>query len=303
MSSWHSYPKIYNVGHAALTDFLTEDIASVEEKVDGSQFSFGIFGNEIKIRSKGVEMSVDAPEKMFNKAVEWVKNNSQKLHEGWTYRAEYLQKPKHNTLAYERTPECHLIIFDINSGEESYLRYEDKKIEANRIGLECVPLLWQGKGNRLTAANLKELLDNNSVLGGQKIEGVVIKDYTKFGKDKKVLMGKHVSEAFKEIHSGDWKERNPGRADIIQLLINKYKTPARWDKSIQHLKEKGQLENSPRDIGKLIKEAQKDMLSECQEDIKNELFNHFRNDIIRGTVGGLPEYYKNKLLESQFKNE
>jgi len=37
VNSWHSYPKIYALGHAAIIELLDGEI-SVEEKVDGSQF-------------------------------------------------------------------------------------------------------------------------------------------------------------------------------------------------------------------------------------------------------------------------
>ena len=37
-----SYPKIYSLGHAAILDLLDGRVI-VEEKVDGSQFSFGLF--------------------------------------------------------------------------------------------------------------------------------------------------------------------------------------------------------------------------------------------------------------------
>ena len=40
--SWHSFPSVYAVGHAALADLFLDDVI-VEEKVDGSQFSFGLF--------------------------------------------------------------------------------------------------------------------------------------------------------------------------------------------------------------------------------------------------------------------
>ncbi len=40
-ASWHSYPKIYGLGHKAITELLSDNVM-VEEKIDGSQFSFGI---------------------------------------------------------------------------------------------------------------------------------------------------------------------------------------------------------------------------------------------------------------------
>ena len=42
--------------------------------------------------------------------------------------------------------------------------------------------------------------------------------------------------------------RNPNRGDMIALLIQELTTPARWQKAVQHLREDGKLEGSPRDI-------------------------------------------------------
>ncbi len=299
MSSWHSFPKVWALGHGAITELLY-DAVLVEEKVDGSQFSWGKFNGELKIRSKNQEMLLDAPEKMFSKAVETVIALKDRLIDGWTYRAEYLEKPKHNVLAYDRIPDKHLILFDVNPGEEQYLDRAAKEAEAKRLGLEVVPCLFQGKVS--TASELERLLGTVSILGGQKIEGFVIKNYQRFGRDKKVLMGKFVSENFKEKHKQDWKEGNPSQNDIIQLLVNTYRTPARWDKAIQHLRENGKIEDSPKDIGKVIKEVPKDLLAECGEEIKDTLFRWAFPDLVRGVNRGVAEYYKEKLFKKQFEN-
>ena len=140
----NSYPSVYQVGHAAIANLFDGEV-QIEEKVDGSQFSFGIVDGEILCKSKNVRFSPDMANKMFNKAVETVLELTPLLKDGWQYRCEYLQKPKQNTLCYERTPKSYLILFDINTGLESYMSYEDKKAEAERIGLECVPLLYRGK--------------------------------------------------------------------------------------------------------------------------------------------------------------
>lgn len=299
-TSWHSYPRLYAMGHNAVTDIF-EDEVTIEEKVDGSQFSFGKFNGELKIRSKGVEMNIHAPEKMFNKAAATVLELADKLQEGWTYRAEYLQKPKHNTLAYERTPNMHLIVFDVNTGDETYLSYEDKKIECDRLGLEVVPLLFKGRVNNHQF--ILELMDRVSVLGLQKIEGVVVKNYTRFGLDRKALMAKHVSEAFKEVHHRDWDERNPGPSDIIDQITLRLRTPARWEKAVQHLKEQGKLTNTPKDIGALMKEIVSDTLAEEQGWITEKLHSWAMDKVKRGLNRGVPEWYKNRLLESQFENK
>lgn len=301
VSSWHSYPKIYNVGHGAVRDLMNGPV-SIEEKIDGSQFSFGKFNGVLQFRSKGVQIYADSVEGMFVHAVKTVQELAPLLTDGYTYRAEYLQKPKHNTLAYSRLPSKHLIIFDINDAEESYLDYDTKKSEAERIGLEVVPQLAVGTNLRLE--DLQALLQRDSVLGGQKIEGFVIKQASKdlkFGADKKALMAKYVSEAFKELHSGDWKERNPLQNDIIVILTNTLRTPARWEKAVQHLRERGELTNSPKDIGNLMKEVVNDTFAEELAMIQDKLSEWALPKIQRGIVGGLAQWYKDRLLASQFE--
>jgi hypothetical protein len=301
-NSWHSYPSIYALGHRYITDLLLDPVL-VEEKIDGSQFSFGVFtgdnGPFLRCRSKGCELNIIAPDNMFKRGVEVAQALQDKLHVGWTYRAEYLMKPKHNALAYDRIPKDHIIIFDINDGHESYLSYEQKAEEAARLGLEVVPKMYEGRIEDIQ--HFRSLLDTVSCLGGQKIEGVVIKNYSRFGLDKKVLLGKFVSEAFKEVHAREWKAANPTQNDIVQQLVESLKTPARWNKAIQHLREAGQLEDSPRDIGLLIKEIPADIEKEETDYIKQKLFDWAWPHIRRGVVGGMPEWYKEQLLKKQFE--
>lgn len=299
MTSWHSYPKVYNLGHDAIKDLLIDPPHTlvVQEKIDGSQFSFGRFGEEIKRRSKGHELPEEGYEKMFTQAVTTTRTIGPHLREGWTYRAEFLQKPKHNVLAYDRVPNGHLILFDINTAEEAYVSQGVIEAEAQRLGIEAVP---EFKVDVFDMVSLERLLLNTSILGGQKIEGFVIKNYGRFAKDGHALMGKFVSEAYKEIHKSDWKERNPGKKDVIQGLIDSLRTPARWQKAVQHMKEAGKLEDSPKDIGLLIKAAQQDILEECKPEIESVLMKFALPQILRGVTAGLPEWYKKQLAEKQF---
>lgn len=305
MTSWHSYPSIFALGHRYVADLLLDPVL-VEEKVDGSQFSFGVFTDEtgvkfVRCRSKGADINVIAPEGMFKKGVEWVQANQDNLVTGWTYRGEYLMKPKHNTLVYDRVPNNNIILFDINVAEETYLPYDLKLEEAQRIGLEVVPRVFEG--HVTDVQHFRGFLDTTSCLGGQKIEGVVVKNYARFGQDKKVLLGKFVSEAFKEVHGKEWKASNPGKQDVVLALIASLKTPARWDKAIQHLREAGVIEDSPKDIGLLMKEVPADVEKEETEYIKQKLYEWAWPQIRRGVTGGLPEYYKQLLLAKQFETE
>jgi hypothetical protein len=167
-----------------------------------------------------------------------------------------------------------------------------------QLGLSAIV---QPGGNVTEAGSLIDLLDRTSILGGQKIEGIVIKNYNRFGMDKKVLMGKFVSEKYKEVHAGAWRESNPTKTDIIQSLIVAYRTPTRWNKAIQHLRESGGLDGSPKDIGGLIKEVQNDVKAECKEEIMSALFGYAWPQIQRGIVSGLPQWYKDELMKNQFE--
>jgi len=94
-TSWHSYPNIFALGHRYIKDLFLDNVL-IEEKVDGSQFSFGKFlidgKEELKCRSKGCQINVEFPEKMFSCAISSVKEIFNNLKIGWTYRGEYLSK-------------------------------------------------------------------------------------------------------------------------------------------------------------------------------------------------------------------
>ena len=102
MAKIGGYSKVYAIGHHAIQGLLEADVL-VEETVDGSQFSFANLDGELVCRSRGKDIILDAPEKMFTKAIEVITElyATHQLHEGWVYRAEYLSKPKHNVITYD----------------------------------------------------------------------------------------------------------------------------------------------------------------------------------------------------------
>jgi hypothetical protein len=293
-----SYSSIFTFGHKATQGLIGEEVV-VEEKVDGSQFSFGrTESGTLVARSKGVELNMDAPDGMFAKAVEYVKSIGDLIPRGMVFRGEYLQKPKHNTLAYDRTPKNYIILFDVMHAGECYQPRSIKEQWAATLGLELVPELFHGILNNPGAdLQLKAMLDRVSILGGQKIEGVVIKpaNYSVFGYDKKLLIAKVVSEEFKEVHDKSWKAGNPKQGDILERLVGSYVTPARWNKAIQHLKESGQLVGEMKDLALLMKEVPADLKKECEDEIKQVLFNWAWPQLSRRATNGFPEYYRESL--------
>jgi hypothetical protein len=283
-----NYANIYAVGSRSIENLFDGPVV-IEEKIDGSQIAFGILGGELQVRSKNKQFVLSAPDKMFSKAVTIIEGLD--LHPGWTYRGEYLQKPRHSNLKYDRVPANHIIGFDIETEPGIYLSPEFKRDEFLRIGLETVPVFHQGEFRSLDM--LAKFLESTSVLGGTKIEGVVVKNYNVIAWGS-IAMGKYVAHEFEEVYHTTKVVVNE---DILEKVIVKYKTEARWNKAVQHIKEDGELLNDTSDIGKLMAEVSKDILKECTEDIKDMLFKLFWKNIQRGVTTGLADWYKQKLAE------
>lgn len=296
----HSYPKVWSLAHREVAELIKEPCI-VEEKIDGSQFSFGIRdavqGSPIYFRSKGAVIDEGDPPDIFKAAVREVRRIHEfiGLHPGWTYRGEALKGKGHNSLRYDREPANHVVIWDIDQGEENLLGWDDKYIEAARLGYEISPILYEGI---VTLDILTELLKRPPMLGGKMIEGVVIKrtrDNTIYGRDGKVLVGKYVSDGFKEVHASNPEYKKTSKKDIVSLIAAQYSTEARWNKVVQHLAEEGMLLNAPQDIPNILKGLQEDIREESLDEIKDTLLKYYWKDISKKLVKNVPRWYIDRL--------
>ena len=154
-----SYTKVLTLGVQGTERALVGNVI-VQEKVDGSQFAFGISHGEIGCRSHHQQIDMDNPG-MFGLAVEHVRSISETLRydigdeEAWFY-CEYLQKPKHNTLAYERTPKNHLVLFDATHNGTWFTRLA---LEAwgREAAIDVIPELSCGEVTISSLANLLKM--------------------------------------------------------------------------------------------------------------------------------------------------
>lgn len=296
-----SYGKVWALGHRVVQDLFTHGPVVLQEKMDGSQFSFMVDDeDELHMRSKGAEIFAGQPDKLFKKAVDTVVrlHGEGKLRKGWIYRAEAITNPRHNVLTYSRIPAGGLILFDVEDGPGAHFAPAYLSLIAKDMGLESVPCF----GEQIVSSpnDLREFLDRESCLGGPKIEGVVAKAYGRFTFDGHLMMGKYVSEAFKEKHKREFKN-DGGKADILQSITESLCTEARFQKAIQHLREAGTLTQSPKDIGPLMAELNRDVEEEEKDWIKEKLYEHFRKPVLRGVTKGFPQWYKEQLLKLQFE--
>lgn len=292
-----AYPKLHNFGPRATLN--ADDQYVVEEKVDGSQFSFGVIDGVLRMRSKGAQIDIDHPPAIFLPAVQTVQvlHVGKQLRPGFVYRAEAVCKPKHNALTYSRTPNGGLVIFDIEDEQGNTLSYHDKKINAQAMGLEVVPALYLGPAP--SVEEFGELLQSTSFLGGVQIEGLVFKavepSFMVYGGQAMRYIVKYVREDFKEINGKNWKAENPGKKEALAAVISQLATEARWVKAVRHLEDEGLLEDSPRDIGKLVAEIQRDVLADSTE-VGDLLVKAFAKEIGKGVTAGFAQWYKDQLV-------
>lgn len=294
-----SFPKVWAIGQPHIKDIFDGDIV-LEEKVDGSQFGGGVFNGELFCRSKGVKGIQDNPPDMFRPTVDHIKSVQDKLIPGTMYWGEAIKDKKHNTLTYSRVPRGYLVLFAAQYPDGSFAGREDLEQMAYDLKCEVVPCFYRGKWE-CEPTEIFQYLEKESFLGGPKVEGVVVKNYNKDymlgGQYFPFMAGKYVSEKFKEKHSVNWKRENTGKGRF-EVLCENYRNERRWEKAVQHLAEEGRLEHSPRDIGELIKEIKRDIIEEEKEEIKEELWKIFSDQLIRNSVKGAAEWYKERLVDN-----
>jgi RNA ligase len=295
VSEISSYGKVYACGNQWVSGVFIGPVV-VQEKVDGSQFSFCVDNGELHCRSRNVAMTDQVYEKMFAPVVHAVSSIIELLNPRYIYRGEFLASPKHHAVKYVETPPLYVILFDIEMKDspQTFLTPEQVREEADLLGLLAVPTYYEG--NVPNAEFLLPFLNNTPILGGEFIEGIVIKNYGVPGTDGKIMKAKLVRDDFKEIQGKEWRKMNPTGKDVAAEIADALCTPARWNKAIQHLEEDGKLTNSPQDIGELLKAINADILEEETENIKEVLFKHYWRQISKGATRGFPEWYKRKLM-------
>jgi len=305
------FPKIFHIGEDMISN-LFKGTVEISEKIDGSQWSFGINEDgETIMRSKGQDLTYQVVPKMFEKAQEQVERiipilKKEELN-NIVFYCEFLNGPSHNVLKYERVPKNNLYLFGVKTGEGvgSFISNYKKLWEyADMLDVERVNILYTGEIK--DTKELNSLLENNSILGLEKVEGIVVKNYNepacKGGYMCPISMGKYVRESFKERHKSEWRGTHTSKGRL-EIFFDSFRSEARWEKATQHLRDNDELENVPRDIGKLMKEIEKDLIEEEAENIKEELYKIFIGDITRMARRGAPEWYKQRLLEKGFIDE
>ena len=296
MSGVPPYNHIFTLG-ARGTENILDDYVYVQEKVDGSQFRWGVTAEgELVFASKSVPINPDCPPGMFKEAVEHIVRRFAEVGciEDVFFYGEVLQRPRHNVLKYDDTPLNHIVLFDVYNPLNG--EYEPHNVDywASWWDIDSIPVLAQGMFVNMEVLN--GLLETESYLGGQKIEGVVIKNY-----NQKVFMNNAMHYLYAKLVRQEFKEHMQGKREAttketIESLVAGYRTEARWQKAVIHLREQGLLSHDPKDIGPLIKEVLNDIDLE-KDDITDFVMKRVMSMIHKEATKGFPEWYKRQLME------
>lgn len=294
--------------------FRNAERIRVDEKIDGSQISFGIAPEgEVRtaqgkqapenefltkptlwIRSRSRFLDLENPDKMFAAAVESIRAREKLLRPGYTYMGEYLNRPKHNVLAYERVPEGNIVLFDVAvlwEGDDLqcwiFMSLEELQAHAEIVELECVQSADLPFNGTLPGADYFKA----SMLGGIP-EGVVVKAWT----EKERVIAKIVSEQFKEVKGDRTSRTQANPQDELPIrFANRFCPPARFVKAVQRMKENGEWNEAMSDIPRLRQLVTEDLVGECGEQMRDELFEMFRRKIIGASLQPLAAWYEQYL--------
>ena len=293
------YSSIQQLGSKYATKIF-EGAVVVQEKVDGSQFSFANVDGKLLCRSKNQPVGLGGnAEGMFARAVRTAQRifDTGTLPDGMVVRCECLDKPRQNIINYNHVPIGNIIVYDIEVRDRSgdYLRPPELERQAKEWGLEVVPVFaWGEFSHHIFHTNLTSWLDRESVLGGAKIEGIVVKNYLVKDHEDNILMCKYVSERFKERMDPEYRTKQTGT--VIEKILSEFNREAIWAKAVQHLRDSEVLVGANKDIGNIIKETLEDFERENGDEIKERIVKEYFKVIKTEIVRGLPEWYKQSLL-------
>lgn len=284
----------------------------IEEKIDGSQLSMLVNVNN-KLEFYNKQKIATENNSAFAKAIIMLKftyDTKGILNPNYIYHGESVCKIKHNVNVYERTPANYFILFDIyDIVSESYLSPEDKISEADRIGLDIIPILYYNSNPEqnpyVKCEDLIKQIELGSIpscLGGTP-EGIVLKHHA-FNQNGKIVSTKlkYVTDIFKERHLTKQPKSDLSADDFLIHLGTSFCTEARFQKSVQHLSEDNKINlDQPKksDIDKIIVELNADFDKEYKEEIMLRLWVEFSPQIKKLARENAGVWFTNNYLSEK----
>lgn len=301
------YPKVLSLGQPLIADIFSHPV-EISEKIDGSQCRIHLTDDLVQCGSKNV---TPADEKMFRIAHQqaeriWNERIWRTHGSDVTLFAEFLNKEKHNVLAYDRVPLNNLYLFGAISDDKHLQTSELIELAAD-LQIES-PNIFASQKIVESQVDIEEFLELQSVLGDIKVEGVVIKQYNEtypallastqafFGYP---MAGKLVRDDFKERLNKEWSGKKQ-RETPLAKVATEFFTDARFHKAIQHLEDEGKITYEMSDLKDIIPEFYNDLVDEEHDEIVKLAMMDFWRQLKRKSDNFAVQEWKKYLIEQQF---
>ncbi len=229
------YPKIHTLGSVENKGILDE-IVVCQSKIDGANFRCQVEGDHLIYGSHHQLLINPSPEKWiairsYEKAF---KEHPENFISGVMYCSESMQK---HTIKYENMPDTiGYDVYDFERGE--FYEWRAAKQAFEQIGIPFIHIHFEKPGKDITIEELKELMKAHSPYRKEGDEGVTLKCYKKKNVFGRPLFAKLVDDLFKEENRKVFKGQIPTVSNYEQELLDRYLTPARFNKAILKLEVK-----------------------------------------------------------------
>ena len=301
------FPKVLGLGQPLLAEIF-DDPVDLTSKIDGSQCRIHLTEEYYQCGSKNVDNADDKMFEIAHQQAEQIWNDRI----WWTFGddltlfTEFLNKPKHNVLKYDEVPLNNLYLFGAIS-RDKHLQTEELIELANELEIEP-PHVMASQIKINNPEDLNKYLEVESVLGGTKVEGIVIRNSYKSYPPLLVstmafggfpLVGKLVRADFKERLNKEWGNKKQKEAPITKVTTE-FLTGARFHKAVQHLADEGKINYEMRDLKVLIPEFYKDLLDEEKDEITKLTMEDFWRHLKKKCDNYVVDSWKKHLVEKQF---
>lgn len=287
----------------------------VQEKLDGSQISFVTNlkydasdpkSERLLFYNKGGAIS--PTNKIFLRTMNMLTVLASRVafDPQYVYHGEAIGTVNHGVVKYGRVPKYYVVLYDLATLDGKYLHHEKLKAEADRLGLEVAPVLFQNKEPAISPYEVCQRLVDEitagkipSLLGGTP-EGVVLKHHAFFSKGKHVATKlKLVTPAFRESHAMKQHKEQVTPASCIEEIGKSYSLEPRFHKAYQHMRDAGKLKHTMDDVLKIKEELDDDLERECRDEIMMYLWAELAPYVKRACRTGFDEWYKRQLETKQ----
>lgn len=255
----------------------------IQEKIDGANASFQRVGDKILAFSRNTPLDETNNLRGF---YEWTQTlDVSKIHYGSIFFGEWTAKHK---LDYGENHNKFYLFDEYDTYTEKYMPFEEVKKVAEIIGIETVPVFYEGKFQSIE--HIKSFV-GKSVLG-EIGEGVVVKNYNYTNKYGVQVFTKFVSDHFAEVSK---TKQHKVKADPLTEFINSTLTEARVSKLIHKLVDEGKLNEdyAIENMGAILKGLGSSVFDDIIKEELDELLK-----VVKGRVGkAVPNVVKEVLVK------